>query len=67
MAVNMKDWLQNRADEIALDKTGHEFYELGPQLQLMCYMIAEQDWVDYYSSLIDVVYEEREKERQLMG
>ncbi len=52
-----KDWLQNRIEEIALDLTGHEYHELGPHIQLACYMKAEQDWIDYYSSYCDSVYE----------
>ncbi|KKL68455.1 hypothetical protein LCGC14_2124800 [marine sediment metagenome] len=63
-AVDMKDWIQNRAEELAIDLTGHEFGDLGPSIQLMLYMKAEEDWVDYYSGLIDHIYE-REKERRL--
>lgn len=48
--TSKKDWLQSRADEVAQEQTGHDFYDLGPHLQLMCYMIAEEDWIDYYSS-----------------
>jgi len=62
--VDMKDWIQNKSEEIALEKTGHEFYDLGPHMQMMCYMIAEEAWVDYYSSLIDAAYE-REKYQRL--
>jgi len=62
--LDKKDWLQNRCEEIALDKTGHEFHTLGPQMQLMCYMKAEEDWIDYYSDQIDSTYE-RIRDQQL--
>ena len=55
--MNRKEWTQNRADELALGLTNHEFHDLGPHLQLMVYTVAEQDYVDYYSSLIDSTYE----------
>ena len=60
-----KDWLQNRAEEVAIEVLGKEYYDLGPNLQLICYAKAEEDWVDYYSSLIDAAYD-RKKERQLV-
>lgn len=63
---NMKDWLQNRANEIAEEKTGHDFDELGPQMQIMCYMKAEENYRDYIANKIDSAYE-REKERRLLG
>ncbi len=55
--TSRKDWIQNRMGELALEKTGHEFRQLGSHMQLMCYAIAEQNWIDYYSDLIDSTYE----------
>jgi len=55
--IDKKDWIQNRCEEIALETLGREYYDLDPNLQLMCYAIAEQDWTDYYSSQIDAIYE----------
>ena len=64
--IDQKEWQHNNAEEVALEKTGHEFYELGPQMQLMCYMIAEEAYKDYYANQCDHIYE-REKERRLLG
>lgn len=64
--VDMEDWLQNKAEELSLEQTGHELRELGPHLQVMLWMAAEEAWVDYYSSLADSIYE-REKYRRLLG
>lgn len=66
MPEDMKEWLQNKAEEVALEKTGHEYYDLGPHMQLMCYAIAEEAYKDHLADLIDSAYE-REKERRLLG
>lgn len=64
--IDQKEWTQNKAEELALELTGHDFYELGTSLQLMLWLAAEQYYINYYSSLIDSIYE-REKDRQLLG
>lgn len=64
--IDQKEWQQNKAEEVALEKTGHEFYELGPHMQLMCYMIAEEAYKDYYAGQIDATYE-RMRDQQLLG
>ena len=61
---DQKEWQQSKAEEVSLDKTGHEFHTLGPHMQLMCYMIAEEAYKDYYASQIDAIYE-REKYRRI--
>lgn len=66
MTVDMKEWIQNRADEVAMETLGKEYYDLGPHMQAMCYAKAMEDWADYYANLIDAAYD-REKERQLEG
>ena len=50
--MNKEDWLQNRTEEIALKQTGHKLHNLGPHIQLMCYMRAEQDYANYYINTI---------------
>lgn len=64
--IDQKEWTQNKAEDLAIERTGHDFYELGTSIQLILWLAAEQAYVDYYSSLIDSIYE-REKERQLLG
>ena len=66
MNLDKKGWLQNRAEEVAMEVLSKEYYSLGPHMQAMCYAKAEEDWIDYYASLIDAAYD-REKERQLLG
>ena len=64
--IDKREWIQNKAEEVALKLTGHEFYALGPHMQLMCWMKAEEEYKDYCASQIDSVYD-RWKEQELMG
>ncbi|MCK4414933.1 MAG: hypothetical protein KAY32_15470 [Candidatus Eisenbacteria sp.] len=64
--MSQKEWQQNKAEEVALDKTGHEFRELGPHMQLMCYMIAEEAYKDYFADQCDYAYE-RVRDQHLLG
>ena len=78
MTVDMKDWIQNRAEELAargflLVRTGlitwnedEDYYNLPEAIRDGLYAKAMEDWKDYYASLIDSAYD-REKERQLLG
>lgn len=66
MTVDMKDWISNRADEIALEKYNSEFYSLPASIQFSIWMQAEDDWTDYYASLIDAAYD-RHKDNQLLS
>ena len=63
---DQKEWQQNKAEELALERTGHEFHELGPHLQMLVYLAAEEAWIDYYADQCDYIYE-CEKERRLLG
>jgi len=62
--MSKKEWLRNRVEKVALDIVGKDYYSLGPHMQAMCYAKAEEDWIDYYSSLIDSIHE-CEKYRRL--
>lgn len=64
--LNMKDWAQNRADEIALEVYNREFYNLGPHIQLLVYAKALEDYKDYYADLVDSTYE-RLRDQKLFG
>ena len=44
--MDKKEWIQNRANEIALKQTGHKLCDLGPHLQLISYMRAMADYID---------------------
>ena len=66
MIADMKDWIQNRADDLATELHNKEFYDLPSNLQDTVYQQAMEDWTDYYADQIDHIYE-REKERQLLG
>ena len=63
---NMKEWTQNRAEEIALEAYRREFYDLGPHIQLLVYAKAMEDYRDYYADLIDSTYE-RLRDQKLFG
>ncbi len=66
MVADMKDWIQNRAGEVAMETLGKDYETLGPHMQAMCYAKAMEDWTDHYADIIDSAYD-REKERRLLG
>jgi formyltetrahydrofolate synthetase len=54
----MKELISNKAEEIALEKYGSEFYELTQEAQDEVWKLAEQEASDYLASLADA---ERER------
>lgn len=54
---NYKDWIQYRSDELAFDKFGVDFYQLGGDLQRMIYDLSVRDYKEYVASRIDAKYE----------
>ena len=63
--IDHKDWTQNRADNIAIEQYGRDFYELDGDDQVAVYEQAEEDYKDWYSSKIDAIYE-RAKEAKIL-
>lgn len=52
-----KAWIQERADEIALEEQGKDFYELPNDMQDMVYNKATEDYKDAYADMMDATYE----------
>lgn len=66
MSRDMKDWIHNRAEELAEQKYNKDYYDLPNHLQDEVYNQAEADWIDHYSSEIDAAYD-RLMEEQLLS
>lgn len=58
----MKELLQGKADEIALELYQREFYELADEQQDEVWNLAEQAVQDYLASLADAQKERRKYE-----
>jgi hypothetical protein len=52
-----KDWISEKADEIACYLYDKDYYDLPEKLQLEVYAKAEEAYVDAYANMIDTVYE----------
>jgi len=65
MTFVMKDWTQNRADEIANELYDKEFYDLPSSLRDEVYAKAMEDWNSYYAIQIDHLFDIA-KEQRLM-
>ena len=63
--MDYKEWIQTKAEELALEKYDEDFYSLLNCQQLLLFNKAEDLYKDYYSALIDAKYE-AEIERRLM-
>ena len=60
-----KEWMQERADDLAMSIYGAEYYDLPNQIQLELYAMAESDYKDHYASMIDVA-RDAAKDNQLL-
>ena len=61
-----KDWIQERADELAEEEHNKDFYDLPRSIRDEIYKHASNDYVEAYSSYCDYVYEtHRDKEMGL--
>lgn len=58
-----KDWMQERADEIAYDEYLKDFYDLTKRQQTEVYDQASSDHTDAYSAWCDAIYERIREER----
>ena len=59
MAYNFdyKDWIQNKAEELAQEEYGTEFYDLPEATRDIIYNRASELYVDFYADKIDAAYE----------
>ena len=58
-----KDWIQERADEIADEDWGDDFYDLTEHRQRDVYAQAMIEYIDAYSDWYDSIYERIREER----
>lgn len=56
-----KQWVSDRADEIAQDKYKLSYHDLSTHFQQQVWKQAESDYVDFYSSEIDHLYEQHKQ------
>jgi len=56
--MDYKDWIQNKAEDLALEKQGKEFYELPRELRDTIYNMACEEYKDYLANEIDRIYEQ---------
>lgn len=66
MIADKKDWISNRAEELSQELYSRDFHSNGPHIQLMLWIKAEQDYIDYYASEIDFAYN-CIRDRQMLG
>lgn len=55
--IDYKDWIQERACELAEEDYGMDFYDLPTNLADEVCNRVEVDYTDYYSGLIDAAYD----------
>jgi len=58
--MDYKEAIQERADELAMEKYDKEFYDLDKELQFKVYQQATEDYADDLASQIDSM-KDREK------
>lgn len=63
--MDYKDWIQNRADELALEQYNEDFYNLPSEVRDTIYQQAMADYADHYASQVDAAYD-RMKKTQMM-
>ena len=59
---SMKEFISNKADELALDRYDREYYLLTAEQQDEIWKLAEESWQDYIASQIDAERERRKYE-----
>ena len=55
--MDYKDWIQNRAEELAQELYSTEFYELPENIRAQVYNQAYLDYTDHYAAQIDAAYD----------
>ena len=63
--MDYKDWISNRAEEIAQIQYDKSFYDLSKETAERIWSEAEDEYVDYYSALIDFEYEAAYEKKML--
>ena len=65
--MDYKEWIQNRAMELAEKQYNKDFYDLPDSLQAEIYNQAEADYTDHYADMIDAAYDRAREARLTQG
>jgi len=65
MSLDKEEWVQNRAEEIAEEKYGEDFYDMDKDRQIEVFQVAEDEFMDEWAGRIDALYD-AEVERRMM-
>jgi len=61
--TDYKDWIENRAHELAEERYNKDYYDLPENIQQEIYNRAVADYIDYYASKIDATYDRIREQR----
>lgn len=65
MATDYKEWIAERAEELAQERYNMGYYDLPEKIQREVYERAQADWTDHYADMIDAAYD-RAQEAELL-
>jgi hypothetical protein len=57
MATNYKEWISDRAEELAQERYNKGYYDLPENIQMEVWQRAEADYTDHKAARIDAAYE----------
>lgn len=57
MSMDMKDWIQNKAEELAQELYNADYFDLDENTQRALFDKACEGYHDYYAAKIDVAYD----------
>ncbi len=57
MATDYKDWIAERANDLAQERYNKDYYGLPDNIQMELWARAEADYTDYYAARIDAAYD----------
>ena len=63
--IDYKDWVQCRADDIATERYGKDYYELDDDDQVAVYEEATNDYTNQFSSELYHIYETAKEAKML--
>ena len=67
MNFDYKDWVVNRAEDLAQEQYSKDYYDLPNHKQIELWTQAEADYVDHYADQIDAAYEQAVEAKLLGG
>ena len=57
MATDYKEWISERAEELAQERYNKGFYDLTNDIQMELWQYAEADWINREAARIDAAYD----------